>query len=98
MVHGMTTSQNPWDSTGPVCQGMPAGYESPCGIIHDPHGPHPLPAAPTSTSVNQRMDAMLLTPEDMGFVLGYLSSSDPRKLDDALDALETRRLTRKAHS
>jgi hypothetical protein len=78
-----------------LCQGMPAGYESPCGIIHDPHGPHPLPPTVTSMSVNQRIDGMGLTEQDMSFVLGWLSSSDPRKLDDALDALETYRIRRK---
>lgn len=36
-------------TTAEVCQGMPAGFESPCGIITEPHGPHPLGTAAADT-------------------------------------------------
>jgi hypothetical protein len=81
------------------CLGMPPGFASPCGVITGPHGPHPVTAEqaviPTSQEVSRRADRMKLEPGDLYFFLGWLISSAPAQVDDALDAVELFRERRK---
>jgi len=82
-----------------ACQGMPPGYESPCGVIVEPHGPHDITAEqavePTSQDVSRRIDRLSLDERDHHFIAGWLTSSAPAAMDDALDALEIFRERRK---
>ena len=91
----MTTQQ----SNIPDCQGMPPGFQSPCGIITEPHGPHPITAeqavTPTSQDVSRRIDRMSLDQSDHNFIVGWITSAAPAALDDALDAVEIFRERRK---
>lgn len=75
-------------STEP-CQGMPPGYASPCGIIVSPHGPHDVPVSIPlqSAAVSKRVDDLDPEPRDLNFLIGWLISTDPAAVADALDGL-----------
>lgn len=78
-----------------LCHGMPAGFESPCGIIPEPHGPHMLdeerrvPDAETGRlrrpvyDLSEAIDA--LTDEQRRRVLHFLAGHSPAAVDTALN-------------
>lgn len=72
------------------CQGMPPGFESPCGVYAGPHGPHTVePSIPLqSMAASRRLEAIRPTTADMDFLIGWITSANPAALMDALDALD----------
>jgi hypothetical protein len=94
------------DKSG-LCLGMPAGFESPCGQITTPHGPHPIritPADPdrsegtadaavhASQAASDLFDQIQPTAGELNYLAGWLMSSAPAALTDALHAVVARRI------